>query len=50
MQDEFDKIPENAKTIVQRRRRDELDRELAILGNNISSLKKKLRDFDVLHR
>jgi len=25
---EFDKIPENAKTIAQRRRREELDREI----------------------
>lgn len=45
---EFDKIPENAKTIAQRRRREELERELDILGKNIGSLKAKLRDLEAL--
>lgn len=43
---EFDKIPENAKTIAQRRRREELERELGILGKNIGSLKTKLRELE----
>ena len=34
---EFDKIPENAKTIAQRRRKEELDREIQILAKNISN-------------
>ena len=45
---EFDKIPESAKTIAQRRRRGDLEREIKILDKNISSLKKKLRDMEVL--
>ena len=45
---EFDKIPENAKTIAQKRRREELERELSILNKNIASLKTKLRDFGAL--
>ena len=43
---EFEKIPENAKTIAQRRRREELERELDILNKNIYSLKTKLKDFE----
>jgi predicted nucleic acid-binding Zn-ribbon protein len=46
---EFDKIPENPKTIAQKRRREELERELSILNKNIASLKTKLRDLDALH-
>ena len=46
---EFDKIPENPKTIAQKRRREDLERELGILNKNIASLKTKLREFDVLH-
>lgn len=45
---EFDKIPENAKTIAQRRRKGDLEREISILDKNISSLKKKLRDMQAL--
>ena len=45
---EFDKIPENPKTIAQKRRKEELDRELSILNKNIASLKTKLRDMDAL--
>jgi hypothetical protein len=47
---EFDRIPENAKTIVQRRRRGELDVEISIIDKNISSLKNKLRGMDALHK
>ena len=43
---EFEKIPENAKTIAQRRRREELERELDILNKNIYSLKTKLKDIE----
>ena len=46
---EFDKIPENAKTIAQKRRREELERELGILHKSIANLKTKLRDLDALH-
>jgi predicted nucleic acid-binding Zn-ribbon protein len=45
---EFDKIPENPKTIAQKRRREELDRELQILNKNIASLKTKLRELDAI--
>ena len=45
---EYDKIPEKPKTIAQRRRKEELERELQILGKNISSLKQKLREMDAL--
>lgn len=47
---EFDRIPENAKTIAQRRRKEELDREIKIVNKNISNLKNKLREMDALHR
>ena len=46
---EFDKIPENAKTIAQRRRKEELEIELDILGKNIASLKTKLREIENSH-
>ncbi len=45
---EFDRLPENPKTIVQKRRREELERDLAILNKNIASLKTKLRDLDAI--
>jgi predicted nucleic acid-binding Zn-ribbon protein len=45
---EYDKIPESAKTIAQKRRRADLEREIKILDRNISSLKKKLRDMQAL--
>ena len=47
---EFDRIPENAKTMAQRRRKEELDREIKIVNKNISNLKNKLREMDALHR
>jgi hypothetical protein len=51
MQAELDKLPENGhRTLAQRRRREELERELAIVGKNVSSLRNKLRDMDALHR
>ncbi len=46
--DQFNKIPENAKTIAQRRRKEDLDREISILNKNISSLKHKLRELEAL--
>ena len=46
---EYDKIPENAKTIAQKRRREDLEREISILNKNIGNLKTKLRDLDALH-
>ena len=46
---EFDKIPENPKTIAQKRRREDLEREISILNKNIASMKIKLRELDALH-
>ena len=46
---EFEKIPENPKTIAQKRRREELDRGLSILNKNIASMKTKLKEMDALH-
>lgn len=46
---EFDKIPENPKTIAQKRRREDLERELQILNKNIVSMKTKLRELDAMH-
>lgn len=40
---ELDKIPENAKTIAQIRRRQHLESELKVIGKNISNMKQKLR-------
>ena len=45
---EFDKIPENAKTIAQRRRREDLERELGILNKQIGGLKTKLRELEAI--
>ena len=45
---EFDKIPENPKTIIQKRRKEDLERELGILNKNIASLKTKLRELDAI--
>ena len=50
MQAEFDKIPDGAKTIAQRRRKEELEREIQIANKSISGLKNKLRELDALHR
>lgn len=46
---EFDKLPENPKTIAQKRRREELERELGILGKQIAGMKSKLKELDALH-
>ena len=40
---EYDKIPENAKTIAQRRRREFLEQELKVIGRNLATMKQKLR-------
>lgn len=48
LSNEFDKIPDSAKTIAQRRRKGDLEREIKILDKNISSLKGKLRDMQAL--
>ncbi len=45
---EFDKIPENSRTIAQRRRKQDLERELGIVGKNISNLRNKLRELGAL--
>ncbi len=45
---EFDRIPENPKTIIQKRRKEDLERELGILNKNIASLKTKLRELDAI--
>jgi hypothetical protein len=41
---ELNKIPENAKTIAQRTRREFLEQELKVVGRNIGTMKQKLRD------
>ena len=46
---ELEKIPDNAKTIAQIRRRDFLEKDLKTLGSKISSLKNRLRDMGELH-
>ena len=45
---ELDKIPENAKTIAQRRRREFLEQELKVVNKNISTMKQKLREMGEL--
>ena len=51
MTSELSKLPESGhRTIAQRRRREELERDLGIIGKSISGLKNKLRDMDALHR
>ena len=50
MQAEYDRIPENAKKIDQRRRREELERDIKGINSSISGLKNKLRELDALHR
>jgi len=45
---ELAKIPENAKTMAQIRRRQFLEQELKLLGKNIGSMKSKLRDMGEL--
>jgi len=50
LQAEFDKIPDGAKTIAQRRRKEELEREIQIIHKNISTARNKLREMDALHR
>tara|TARA_B110000285_G_C15068200_1_gene586380 strand:- start:75 stop:377 length:303 start_codon:yes stop_codon:yes gene_type:complete len=45
---EFDKIPESAKTIAQRRRKEFLEGELKLISKNIGGLKQKLRDMGEL--
>lgn len=46
---ELDKIPDNAKTIAQIRRRDFLEKDIKSLGTKISGLKNRLRDMGELH-
>lgn len=41
---ELEKIPDNAKTIAQRSRKEFLEEELKVIGRNISTMKQKLRD------
>lgn len=48
LQMEADKIPDTSRTIVQRNRKQDLEREIQVLNRNISLLKKKLREKDVL--
>ena len=45
---ELEKIPENAKTIAQRRRREFLEQEMKVIGKNLGLLKGKLRDLGEL--
>lgn len=47
---EFDKIPDGAKTIAQRRRKEELEREIQTSNKNISGLRNRLRELDALHK
>ncbi len=51
LEEEYAKIVDKgAKTNAQRRRKDDLELELSILGKNISTLKQKLRDMNALHQ
>lgn len=51
LDEEYSKIVDKgAKTNAQRRRKDDLELELSILSKNISTLKQKLRDMNVLHQ
>ena len=44
-------MPESGpRTIVQRKRREEVERELTITNKNISSLRNRLRELDALRR
>ena len=47
---EFDRIPENAKTMAQRRRKEELEREIKDVNKNISGMRNKLREMDALFK
>lgn len=51
LQAELDKVPESGhRTMVQRRRREELERDLKLIGGSVSGIRNKLRDLDALHR
>jgi hypothetical protein len=50
VESELVKLPDNGKTMAQRRRKEDLDMEVGILNSNINSLKTKLRDLNVLHK
>ena len=45
---ELERIPDNAKTIAQRRRREFLESELKLIGKNLGILKGKLKDLGEL--
>ena len=48
LEDEFAKLPEHAKKIAVRRRREEVETELSILTTNIANVKNKLRQKNAL--
>lgn len=48
LNDELNKIPQNAKTAAQIRRRTFLESETRLLSKNIGTLKNKLRDLEAL--
>lgn len=51
LQAELDKVPESGhRTMVQRRLREELERDLKLIGGSVSGIRNKLRDLDALHR
>jgi hypothetical protein len=49
LESEYSKIPEHAKQIAVRRRREDLELELSILDTNIANMKNKLRGMNALH-
>ena len=42
-------MPERTRKIKEKKRKEELEMEMSILGGNINSLKQKLRGLQVLH-
>ena len=51
LQNELDKLPESGpRTIAQRKRREEVERDLAVASKNISGIRNKLRELDALRK
>ena len=51
LQNELDKLPESGhRTIAQRKRREEVEKELSIASKNISGIRIKLKELDALRK
>jgi hypothetical protein len=51
LQNELDKLPESGpRTIAQRKRREEVERDLLIATKNISGIRSKLRELEALRK